>query len=73
MKQAIAYRMSYELKTTYAGEDGILLLRNGKFVVWKLKSSRLSLREADRPYRSTGVIKIEISTKMYTPFLIGLN
>ena len=44
-EQALAYRMSCEIKTPQAGEDGILLLRNGKFVIWKLKLSRLSLRE----------------------------
>ena len=26
--------MSCEIKTPWAGEDGILLLRNGKFVIW---------------------------------------
>ena len=37
--------MSCEIKTPLAGEDGMLQLRIGKFVIWKLKSSRLSLRE----------------------------
>ena len=26
----------------YTGEDGIFLLRNGKFVMWKMKSSSLN-------------------------------
>ena len=34
--------MSCEIKTPKAGEDGMLLLGNGKFVIRKLKSSRLS-------------------------------
>ena len=56
-RAALAYRMKCEIKRPYAGEVGILLLRNGKFVIWKLKSSRFSLREvaADRSSRSTGV------------------
>ena len=41
-EQARVYRISCEIKTPYAGEAGILLLRNGKFVIWKLKSSILS-------------------------------
>ena len=56
-EQALTYRMSCEINTPYAGEYGILLLRKGKFVIWKMKSSRLSWRKgaADRPFRSTGV------------------
>ena len=39
--------VSYKLrdKTPQAGEGGILLLRNGKFVMWKLKSPHLSYME----------------------------
>ena len=31
-----------DTKTPKASENEMLLLRNGKFVIWKLKSSRLS-------------------------------
>ena len=41
-EQVRAYRISCETKTPWAGEIGILLLRYGKFEMWKLKSSRLS-------------------------------
>ena len=33
-----AYRINFEIKMSY----GILLLGNGKFVMWKLQSSRMS-------------------------------
>ena len=42
-EQGRAYRISCEIKTPKTGEVGIWLLRNGKFLMWKLKSSRLSV------------------------------
>ena len=44
-EQARAYRIIWEMKMLYAGEDGILLLRKETFVMWILKSSRLSYME----------------------------
>ena len=41
-EQVLAYHMRCEIKMPQAGEDRKLLLRNGKFVIWKLKSSYLS-------------------------------
>ena len=41
-EQDRAYRISLEIKTPQTGEDGLLLLRYGKFVIWKLKTSSLS-------------------------------
>ena len=39
--QVIVYRLSCEIKIAEAGEDLALLLRYGKLVIRKLKSSRL--------------------------------
>ena len=41
-EQARTCRINCEMKTIKAGQYGILLLRNGKFVIWKLKPPRLS-------------------------------
>ena len=38
--------MSCEIKTPKAGEDEMLLLRNGKFFIGKLKSSRYAFSKA---------------------------
>ena len=40
--QALEYRINREIYTPYAGAAGMLLLRNGKFTIGKLKSSLLS-------------------------------
>ena len=37
--QAREYRINWEIYTPYAGDAGMLLLRNGKFTIGKLKSS----------------------------------
>ena len=41
--QTREYRINWEIYTPYAGAAGMLLLRNGKFTIGKLKSSLLSL------------------------------
>ena len=40
--ESIMKAISWEIYIPYAGEVGILLLRWGKFIISKLKSSRLS-------------------------------
>ena len=37
--QAREYRINWEIYTPYAGAAGMLLLRNGKFTIGKLKST----------------------------------
>ena len=37
----MGYRLSCEIKTLYAEEDGILLLLNGKSVIETVESSRV--------------------------------
>jgi hypothetical protein len=41
VEQALAYWISWEMYTPYAGDDGMLLHIYGKFTMVKLKSSRL--------------------------------
>ena len=41
-KQAVEYRINFEIYTPYAGAVGIFLHINGKFTMGKLQSSLLS-------------------------------
>jgi hypothetical protein len=42
VEQSLAYRISWEMYTPYAGDSGMLLHMYGKLIMVKLKSSRLS-------------------------------
>ena len=41
--QAREYRINWKIYTPYAGAAGMLLLRNGKFTIGKLKSYKYYL------------------------------
>ena len=48
--QAQEYRINWEIYTLYAGAAGMLLPRNGKFTIGKLKSSRRKVLFSIDPY-----------------------
>ena len=55
-KHALAYPISWEIITPWVGAVEKLLLRNGKFVIWKLKSSRFRKLKCEVEHPSESII-----------------